>query len=287
MTSRLDSFIEHLRDRQRRPGTIDRYQEAVTSYLASGLDPASWIKRPQANGEPISPSAFNGRRSALRAWFKYTNEEVSLPEARKISRPGIQTLEPEQITRFLEAFNSLPLREQAAALLLYGAGLRRFELIGAQLDNLDLVARLIQVEGKGGDLDRVPFPRDTAERLQRYILEERRPSKSGPQLLFVGDRGGSYDEKKLVKTIRQAYRAAGIEWAAETLRPVHLIRHCFATDMAEGGTETTKLQALLRHKDPRASMIYVHLNPRALRRQIDEAHPLSKKQPLSIVEEAA
>ena len=83
--------------------------------------------------------------------------------------------------------------------------------------------------------------------------------------IFPGRRGGpKADASKHFRAIR---KAAGLP---EDFRPMHGLRHTFASHLASSGqVDLYTLQKLLTHKSPLMSQRYAHLHDASLKRGAD------------------
>ena len=113
--------------------------------------------------------------------------------------------------------------------------------------------------------------RDTKNRMDRYtILSERCLdllteywfAKGRPRgILFPNQWTGSYlTVSALEKVMRQAVSDAGLPAKATP----HSLRHSFATHLMEQGVERQYIQALLGHRDPKSTEIYLHVSNKSL-----------------------
>jgi integrase/recombinase XerC len=139
-------------------------------------------------------------------------------------------------------------RDRAALELLYGSGLRASELVGLDLDDVDLSRRLARVRGKGGKERLVPFGRE-AERTVRAYLPDRAAWRSqgaeppAGEPLFVNQRGGRLSDRSL----RRILDAAVLRVAITAHIHPHTLRHAFATHLLEAGMDLRAIQELLGH----------------------------------------
>lgn len=162
------------------------------------------------------------------------------------------------------------LRDRAVLELLYATGCRVGELVGLDVDDLDLDERTARVLGKGDKERVVPFgvPARDAVRdwmgLGRPVLAT---SRSGPAL-FVGARGGRLDARRVREVVHAATSAAGVP----DLSP-HGLRHSAATHLVEGGADLRTVQELLGHASLSTTQIYTHVSTDRLLRSYTQAHP--------------
>lgn len=158
------------------------------------------------------------------------------------------------------------LRDVAMIELLYGAGLRVSELIGLEMNRINLEAGFIRVLGKGAKERVVPVGR-AATRAVRDYLAHARPlmlkQRSSP-FLFVTRRGSAMTRQSFWNLIGRYGRQANLK---KRITP-HSLRHSFATHLLEGGADLRAVQMMLGHVDIATTQIYTHV----AQRQLVEAH---------------
>jgi integrase len=123
-------------------------------------------------------------------------------------------------------------RDAAIIRLLIDTGLRRGELAGMSVEDLDLEHDVAVVVGKGRRPRAVPFGAKTSQALDRYMRARRRHNHASSPALFVGVRG-PVTGSGVAQIIEKRSRAAGIP----KIHP-HQLRHSFAHAwLAAGGNE--------------------------------------------------
>ena len=162
-------------------------------------------------------------------------------------------------------------RDRAALELLYGTGIRVGELVGLDVDDVDLGSNVLRVVGKGDKERRVPFG-IPARRAVTAWLESGRPrlvtAQSGPALL-LGRRGGRADQRQIRAVVHELLRHVP---DAPDLGP-HGLRHSAATHLLEGGADLRMVQELLGHASLATTQIYTHVSVDRLKRSYAQAHP--------------
>ena len=163
------------------------------------------------------------------------------------------------------------LRDRAALELLYGTGIRVGELVGLDVDDVDLGSNVLRVVGKGDKERRVPFG-IPARRAVTAWLEGGRPrlvtAQSGPALL-LGRRGGRADQRQIRAVVHELLRHVP---DAPDLGP-HGLRHSAATHLLEGGADLRMVQELLGHASLATTQLYTHVSVDRLKRSYAQAHP--------------
>lgn len=158
------------------------------------------------------------------------------------------------------------LRDAAIMELFYASGMRRAELAGVRLENVDLAERTIRVTGKGNKERTVLINRAAAQAIEAYLRV--RPRSSDPAL-FLGRGGKGMTPKHVWRIFQAIYRVSGIQKHASP----HTLRHSFATHLVENGVDLETVRELLGHESLATTGIYLQLAMGHKRRAYDEAHP--------------
>jgi integrase/recombinase XerC len=249
---------------------------------ASGLSPRSIQRRLSAVRsfydfllrEEVVAAAAPGalrRRGAARL----TRNPALDVRAPKATRRLPQTLDPDQMARLLQIAASDPLsaRDRAIMELLYSSGLRLAELVGLNLERLDLKDRVVEVLGKGRKARIVPVGRAATQALRDWLRERARLARPAETALFVGRRGERLGARAVQARVALWARRQGL---GRHVHP-HLFRHSFASHLLESSGELRGVQELLGHADISTTQIYTHLDFQHLARIYDATHPRARR----------
>jgi integrase/recombinase XerC len=163
------------------------------------------------------------------------------------------------------------LRDRAALELLYATGARVGELVGLDVDDVDLARRTARVMGKGGKERVVPFGIPAEEAVTAWLTTGR-PVLAGPgsgPALLLGQRGRRADQRQIRAAVHRL--AAGVP-DLQDLGP-HGLRHSAATHLLEGGADLRTVQELLGHATLATTQIYTHVSVERLKVTYEQAHP--------------
>jgi integrase len=141
-------------------------------------------------------------------------------------------------------------RKDAAILcVLYGCGLRRAELVGLDLADVDMAGGLIRVRhGKGHKQREIPIDGGTVAALVDWIAL--RGNDPGP-LFLSRMTGGRIGADAIYLLIRRHAAAAGVR----QLMP-HDMRRSLASDLFDQGIDVATVQKILGHADPKDTVKY-------------------------------
>lgn len=220
--------------------------------------------------------------AAVKSFMKFAvaREMIEANPARLVQTPKLERRLPTVLTR-QEALNLLDLpdnatpdgcRDRAILELLYSTGIRRAELCGLQLGDVDYSLRTVKVEGKGGKQRIVPFGEPACESLQRWL--DRRGELAGEAsgvYLFVDNRGKPMPPSTLYRIVR-AYMSDVTE---QKKRSPHVLRHSFATHLLDGGAGLRDVGEMLGHASLSSTQIYTHVTIERLKEAYQRAHPRS------------
>lgn len=184
--------------------------------------------------------------------FDKAQSRVILPHiARQKSLPVV--LNRPEVIALLKAPKLL--KHRLILTLLYGCGLRNFELCNLKITDLDLDRKMLHVrEGKGHKDRYVPLCDMLVRGVKKYLQAEH-PSV----YLFNGkSRTGEYI----------ALTPRGVQWAMKEARRLseiqkhvtaHGLRHTYATHLLEMGLDIMTLKDLLGHAHVLTTMEYLHI----------------------------
>jgi integrase/recombinase XerC len=293
---RCADFTAYLRDeRNLSPHTVRAYEREVARFTAFATGEMG-CQAPAAvspmvvraylaylHGQRVARISSQRALAALRTFFRFLGRErlVEANPARAVPTPRAPKRLPEVLTvpELFELLGALPgdaagVRNRAALELLYGAGLRAAELVGLDLDDLDLTRRLARVRGKGGKERVVPFGRE-AERAVRAYLPVRAAWRAAHAELppgepvLVNQRGGRLSDRSLRRIVAEAVRHIAL---ARHVHP-HTLRHAFATHLLEAGMDLRAIQELLGHASLSTTQRYTHLDLAHLMETYAKSHP--------------
>lgn len=230
----------------------------------------------------IAKRSINRKLSSLRSFYLF------LLRTREISQSpleGIQTLKfyPEKQIPFsaeemedlqVEEFKPLkksPLKELIIETL-YQTGMRRAELTGLLLENVDLTGQEIKVVGKGNRARIIPISDQFAAELEQY-LELRKPLKGHEMYFFLGPKGTKLNDK-FVYTAVNSYLSMV---TSKQKKSPHILRHSFATHVLEQGAGISKVKMLMGHQSLASTQVYTNANIEQLKKVFNSAHPRAIK----------
>lgn len=175
----------------------------------------------------------------------------------KVNNIKTEDLSSEQITRLIEAIEDDP-NIQAANIMKLAlfTGMRRGELFRLKWEDIDFEKGFIKiVNPKGGVNQAIPLNNSAMKVLLNH-------PKTDSQYIFPNREG------KLRKTIRKPVnRIKKNANLPRDFRPLHGLRHVFATTLASSGqVDMYTLQKLLTHKSPQMTQRYAHLRDETLKR---------------------
>ncbi len=243
----------------------------------------SWLAKQQSLGR--SRTTLARRATAARvftAWAVATGRIGADPgstlKSPKPHRSLPAALSSDQTARLLEVTleravdgHPTPLRDLAVVELLYATGVRVGELVGLDIDDVDLERRVVRVLGKGRKERSVPFGVPAARALDDWLARGRprlAVTGSGPAL-FVGVRGRRLDPR----TARALVHRLLVEVEGAPDVGPHGLRHTAATHLLTGGADLRSVQEILGHSSLATTQVYTHVTTERLRTAYKQAHP--------------
>lgn len=168
----------------------------------------------------------------------------------------------------------LALRDVAVIELLYASALRVSELVGLDVDALDLDRLTVRVVGKGGKERVVPFGVPALTALSGYLSSARpallpAATVTPTKALFLGARGGRLGTRTVYSLVARLLA----EMPGGGPSGPHALRHTAATHLLDGGADLRAVQELLGHASLGTTQIYTHVSTERLKESYRTAHP--------------
>jgi len=286
------------------PRTITAQRHAIGRFIAwcdeRGLNRPQDITRPileryqrhvyhyrKHNGQPLSVSAQLGLVLPLQAWFKWLTKQnhilynpaadLDLPTRPKALPKGLlSVVQIEDVLNTFDITTPAGVRMRAMLETLYSTGIRRMELAGLKVHDVDTERGALMVRlGKGAKDRLVPIGERACAWVDRYVREVRSELLAGADdyALFLDDDGLPFDPGRLGDLVKTHLLAAGVTVPGAC----HLFRVACATHMLENGADIRFIQSLLGHAKLDTTQIYTQVSLAKLKEVHTATHPARLK----------
>lgn len=288
----LDDYLDYLHfERGLSEHTRSNYQRDIERLLhqhgqtLATLTPQD-IRRQIAslNSEGMHGRSIARILSSWRGFYRYlvlhkqfpANPVVGL-RAPKAPKTLPHALSIEQTIKLVEIEGDTPivLRDRAILELFYSSGLRLSELVGLDLERLDLQEGLITVIGKGNKTRMVPLGSKAIIALKAWLAIRstwliKRPTEAA---VFISQQGRRIHGRTIQSRINHWVTAQGIQ---NHVHP-HMLRHSFASHVLQSSGDLRAVQEMLGHANISTTQVYTHLDFQHLSKIYDAAHPRARK----------
>jgi len=270
----MQQFLNYLEGRY--PGISSKGQTYITKIDASVV--RDFMSK---MWNEWSASSMARKLASLRTFFNYCMKQglIETNPAKEVATPKI----PKRVPKFLtvdEVFalldsagddGPLGVRDRAILEVLYASGLRVSELVGLNMEDVDLKAHTVRVLGKGRKERIVPVGEKACAALSTYLAK--RSSLAGERnqekAYFVNRHGGRLTARSIERLIAKYMRRCGVQ---KTITP-HVLRHTFATHLLGAGADMRGIQELLGHSSLSTTQKYTHVGIENLMKAYDQSHP--------------
>jgi integrase/recombinase XerD len=257
---------------------VERYQRHLFHYRKTDGDPLTFRSQAQ-------------RLLAVRAFYKWAAKqrrvlynpaaELELPKVeRRLPRPALTASEAETVLAVPDISTTVGLRDRAMLEVLYSTGIRRAELAGLHLFDLDADRRTLLIRQGKNKKDRlIPIGARALEWIDRYLAASRPSLAAEPDdgVLFLTVDGTAFSPDRLTQLARDHVENAGVAKQGAC----HLFRHTMATLMLEGGADIRYVQQMLGHADISTTQIYTQVTIHQLAAIHAATHPATTGLPRS------
>jgi integrase/recombinase XerC len=326
----IRDFIEYLRLNRNASEHTARAYESDLEQFVRAIAVSSGRPRPSLTPADFSPDnvrtylsvlfhdgasrASAARKlAAIRTFARWLRREGLVdqdPAALAATPKREQTLPAhlsiDEMNRLLETpdrGDPLGRRDQAILEVFYASGLRLSELVGLDLDDLNLNGRMVRVLGKGRKERLVPINQSAADAIRAYLKdreailrepggpkgprgprgpreprgargprEPRGPRGRAEHPLFVNYRGERLGPRSIHRLVRKYMAMCSARFGISP----HALRHSFATHLLERGADLRGIQEMLGHARLSTTQRYTHVDSAHLLEVYRQAHPRAK-----------
>ena len=168
----------------------------------------------------------------------------------KIPKKLPLVLAKEEVKRLFDAIDNK--EHKLMIKLMYSAGLRVSELLNLKTNDLEISRGYGYVRKGKGNKDRIFIIADSLKDDLIKLISLKKLNEF--EYLFTNNRENRYNVSTPRMIIKKAAKEARIN---KKISP-HTLRHSFATHLIENGYSISEVQALLGHKSPETTLIYLH-----------------------------
>lgn len=225
--------------------------------------------------------------SAIRSFYHYLIkqgvidqnpcQDVPIPKSEK-KLPKVLNID--QVSHLLDEDSGEwhTIRDAAMFELFYSSGLRLSELVGLNIQHLNLKEAWVEVMGKGNKQRTLPIGQKALEALREWLsfradgLAEKAQAHD-ESALFISQLG----RRISVRNVQARLKKMALEKGILSEVSPHTLRHTFASHMLESSQNLRAVQELLGHADISTTQIYTHLDFKHLSEVYDASHPRARK----------
>lgn len=231
----------------------------------------------------LNNRSVNRKVSSLKAYYKFlvrTNQIEATPLAthkalktkKNIQIPFSES-EVGQVLGSIEPISFESSRDLSIILLFYATGIRRAELIGITMKDVDLKNNLLKVLGKRNKERFLPLLPEIVDLINKYLEFREGVVATGTTSLFVTGKGVKLYEKLVNRIINNYFSLV----SNKVKKSPHILRHSFATHLLSQGANLNAVKELLGHSSLAATQVYTHNSIAELSKVYKNAHPRQVK----------
>ncbi len=286
------AFITQLKNKNFSPQTVRTYRTALEEFAQF------CEKRHIADDKALTPATLRAflaylqladpaRNTVLKKIASLRSFTAYLLRQGKLSRNPFTLLPAPKRAKLLPKFLSEPetdrlldtaehskhfaARNKALFELMYSSGLRRSEVVGLMIRDIDFFNGLVKVLGKGNKERLVPVTQTALQAIKDYLACRTNPQPG--EALFLNKNGKPLTGDGLAYIFKNTAIASHL---ARRVTP-HSLRHSFATHLLGNGCDLRSLQEMLGHSSLSATQVYTHVSLEQLKHVYNQAHPKSKE----------
>ena len=233
----------------------------------------------------MSNSSVNRKIASLKAFYKFLLKIKQINSSPLLKHKSLKTPKILQIPfsekeldnvlneiKYPEGFDGV--RDKLIIDLFYTTGIRRSELIGLKIQNVNTSTATIKVLGKRNKERILPILPIISKQINFYLLERARLEQvKDNEYFFLMLKGVKLNDSFVYRLINYYFSNV----SEKVKKSPHILRHTFATHMINNGADLNSVKELLGHSSLASTQIYTHSSLSELKKVYGDAHPRNQK----------
>lgn len=293
----IKSFIDYLQlEKKYSQNTVKAYENDIKSFTEfnkkefgqSSVNKAnysqlrSWIVILVES--KISNRSINRKISSLNTYYKFllkieeikvnplnnhkalkTKKIIQLPFSEKEVSNALD------INNFQDSYEGK--RDRLIIEMLYSTGIRRIELVGIKLKDLDFSSSRIKVLGKRNKERFIPMLDSTILLVKEYLDYRSELNRiKDKDFLFLTSKGEKIYENLVYRITNKYFDYV----SSKVKKSPHILRHSFATHLLNNGADLNAVKDLLGHSSLAATQVYTNRSIEEIKKVYSNTHPRNK-----------
>ncbi len=293
----IKSFIDYLQlEKKYSLNTVKAYENDIKSFSEfnkkefgqSSLNKAnysqirSWIVKLVES--KISNRSINRKISSLNTYYKFLlkieeirtnplNNHKALKTKKTIQLPFSEkeVINALDINNFKDSYEGK--RDRLIIEMLYSTGIRRIELVGIKLKDLDFSSSRIKVLGKRNKERFIPMLESTILLVKKYLDYRSELNRiKDKDFLFLTSKGEKIYENLVYRITNKYFDYV----SSKVKKSPHILRHSFATHLLNNGADLNAVKDLLGHSSLAATQVYTNRSIEEIKKVYSNTHPRNK-----------
>ena len=233
----------------------------------------------------MSNSSVNRKIASLKSFYKFLLKIKLISSSPLLKHKSLKTPKILEIPfsekeldnvlneiKYPDGFDGV--RDKLIIDLFYTTGIRRSELIGLKLQNVNTSNATIKVLGKRNKERILPILPIISKQINLYLLERARLEQvKDSDYFFLMLKGVKLNDSFVYRLINYYFSNV----SEKVKKSPHILRHTFATHMLNNGADLNSVKELLGHSSLASTQIYTHSSLSELKKVYGEAHPRNQK----------
>ena len=293
----IKSFIDYLQlEKKYSQNTVKAYENDIKSFSEfnkkefgqSSLNKAnysqirSWIVKLVES--KISNRSINRKISSLNTYYKFLLKIEEIKENPLDNHKALKTKKTIQLPfSEKEVINALDInnfkdsyegkRDRLIIEMLYSTGIRRIELVGIKLKDLDFSSSRIKVLGKRNKERFIPMLESTILLVKEYLDYRSELNRiKDKDFLFLTSKGEKIYENLVYRITNKYFDYV----SSKVKKSPHILRHSFATHLLNNGADLNAVKDLLGHSSLAATQVYTNRSIEEIKKVYSNTHPRNK-----------